>query len=60
MAIKEALANATVLSHPKPDTPTNIVTDATDIAVGAVVQQFINHCRCPIAYFSNKLQPAKT
>ena len=59
VAIKEALANATLLSHPKPDAPTSIVTDASDFAVGAVLQQYINHCWCPIAYFSKKLQPAE-
>ena len=51
VAIKAALANATLLSHPKPEAPTNIITDASDVAVGAVLQQYINHCWCPIAYF---------
>ena len=60
VAIKEALANATLLSHPKADAPTNIVTDASDVAVGAVLQQYNDHCWCPIAYFSKKLQPAET
>ena len=60
MTIKEALATATLLSHPKPDAPTSIITDASDVAVGAVLQQYINHCWCPIAYFSKKLQPAET
>jgi hypothetical protein len=30
------------------------------VAVGAVLQQYINHCWCPIAYFSKKIQPAQT
>ena len=60
VAAKEALAKATLLSHPKPDAPTNITTDASNVAVGAVLQQYINHCWCPIAYFSKKLQPAET
>lgn len=59
VTIKDALAKATLLSHPKPDAPTNIVTDASDVAVGAVLQQYINHCWCPIAYFSKKLQSAE-
>ena len=59
-AIKEALATATLLFHPKPDAPTNIVTDASDIAVGAVLQQQIGDQWCPIAYFSRKLKPAET
>ena len=59
-AMKEALAKATLLSHPKPEAPTNIVTDASDIAVGAVLQQQIENQWCPIAYFSRKLKPAET
>lgn len=59
VAIKEAFANATLLSHLKSDAP-NIVTDASDVAVGAVLLQYINHCWYPIAYFSKKLQPAQT
>ncbi|MDA8002237.1 MAG: reverse transcriptase domain-containing protein, partial [Alphaproteobacteria bacterium] len=57
---KEALANASLLTHPKPDAPTSIVTDASEVAVGAVLQQHINQVWCPIAYFSRKLQPAET
>ena len=60
VAVKEALANATLLAHPKPDALTNITTDASDVAVGVVLQQYINHCWCPITYFSKKLQPAET
>ena len=57
---KEALANASLLTHPKPDAPTSIVTDASEVAVGAVLQEHINQVWCPIAYFSRKLQPAET
>ena len=35
-AIKEALASATLLFHPKQDAPTSIMTDASSFAVGAV------------------------
>ena len=59
-AVKEALAKATLLSHPKPEAPTNIVTDTSDIAIGAVLQQQIENQWCPIAYFSRKLKPAET
>ena len=58
--IKEALAQATLLSHPKPSAPTSIVTDASDRAVGAVLQQFINGIWCPISFFSKKLKPSET
>ena len=54
-AAKEALAQATLLFHPTPDAPTVIMTDASDIAVGAVLQQFVNNQWQPISYFSRKL-----
>ena len=37
-AAKDALANATLLSHPVLNATTILMTDASDIAVGAVVQ----------------------
>ena len=52
---KSALAEATLLSHPKPGALTAIMSDASDIAVGAVLQQFIDNQWKPIAYFSHKL-----
>ena len=57
---KQALATATLLFHPKLDAPTCIMTDASDVAVGAVLQQFIIDQWCPIAFFSTKLKPAET
>ena len=56
---KKALAEATLLFHPKPDAPTAIMSDASDIAVGAVLQQFIDNQWKPIAYFSHKLTPTE-
>ena len=58
-AIKEALASATLLFHPKQDAPTSIMTDTSSFAVGAVLQQYIEHQWCPIAYFSKKLKPSE-
>ena len=57
--IKQALAQATLLFHPKQDAPTCIMTDASNIAVGAVLQQFIEKQWCPIAFFSTKLNAAE-
>ena len=37
---------------------TSIMTDASSFAVGAVLQQYIKHQWCPIAYFSKKLKPS--
>ena len=58
-AAKEALTKATLLNHPVPDAPTNIMTDASDTAVGAVLQQFINGQWTPLSYFSKKLTPTE-
>ena len=57
---KELLATATLLNHPAPDAPTCIMTDASDVAVGAVLQQFIDEIWKPISYFSHKLNPAES
>ena len=58
-ASKQALANASLLSYPKPDAPTSIMCDASDAAVGAVLQQDIGGQWCPIAYYSKQLQSAQ-
>ena len=58
--IKQLLANTSLLSHPMPNAPTNIMTDASDTAVGAVLQQYIDNQWCPISFFSKKLQPTET
>ena len=58
-AAKDALANAALLAHPKSDAPTSVMTDASDFAIGAVLQQYIDNHWCPISYFSRKLKPAE-
>uniref|UniRef100_A0A1X7VKM7 Reverse transcriptase n=1 Tax=Amphimedon queenslandica TaxID=400682 RepID=A0A1X7VKM7_AMPQE len=58
-SVKNALANATLLYHPTPDAPTSLITDASDIAVGAVLQQLVNGQWKPISYFSHKLSPTE-
>ncbi len=57
---KEALANASLLSYPTPDAPTCLMTDASDTAVGAVLQQQIHGTWHPISFFSRKMTPAET
>ena len=59
-ATKDALTNATLLSYPKSDVPTCLMTDASNTAVGAVLQQHINGTWHPISFFSKKLKPAET
>ena len=57
---KEALANASLLSYPKDNAPTCLMTDASDTAVGAVLQQYVNGTWRPISFFSRKMTPAET
>ena len=58
-AIKLALAQATLLVHPAPDAPYCLMTDASNTAVGSVLQQHINGIWHPISFFSKRLQPAE-
>ena len=59
-AIKEALASATLLVHPKPNALTSLTTDASDSAVGAVLQQYLEGQWQPISFFSKKLRRSET
>ncbi|CAH8493835.1 unnamed protein product [Dicrocoelium dendriticum] len=60
--IKHALSNATALSHLRTDVDATLIlkTDASQTAVGAVLQQVINGQPEPLSFFSRKLQPAQT
>ena len=58
-ASKQALASASLLSYTKPDAPTSIMCDASDTAVGAVLQQDIDGQWCLIVYFSKQLHSAQ-
>ncbi len=54
---KEELAKATILAHPKPNAEINVTTDASDIAVGAVLQQFVKGKGWQsLGFFSKKLR----
>ena len=57
--IKEALAKATLLVHPKRDAPTAFTVDASKTAVGGVLEQFINSDWRPIAFFSRRLRSSE-
>ena len=56
---KNNLAQATLLFYPTPDAFTSLMTDASDVAIGAVLQQFVNGQWKPISYFSRKLSPTE-
>ena len=57
---KQILANATLLVHPEPMAQINITCDASDVAVGGVLQQYLNGMWQPLSFFTKKLNPAKT
>ena len=52
---KETLAAAFFLSYPAPDVPTCLMTDASDTAIGDVLQQHIKVSWHPISFFSKKM-----
>ena len=54
---KLALAKAVLLVHPHSDAPSSITTDASDKAIGAVLQQYISNQWVPLAFFSQKFRP---
>lgn len=57
---KQALANATLLVFQKPDSHLSLMVDASDVAIGAVVQQKSVDGWQPLAFFSRKLSSAET
>jgi cleavage and polyadenylation specificity factor subunit 1 len=58
--VKVTLAQSTMLSHPQPDAALCLMTDASDVAVGAVLQQKVDNHWQPLGFFSKRLQPAET
>ena len=60
VAIKDALSAATLLSHPVRDAPLQLMIDASDVAVGAALQQSVDGVWQPIAFFSKRLRPVET
>ena len=56
---KQTLSEAVMLVHPQPHAPTCITTDASNLAVGAVLEQFIDGQWMPISFFSKKLNHAE-
>ena len=54
---KTALAEATMLTHSRRSAPTSLTVDASDKAVGAVLQQLVHGNWRPLAFFSKQLRP---
>lgn len=49
-----------MLMHPRSDAPTSLIVDASDKAVGAVLQQLVGDTWHPIAFFSKGLSTTET
>jgi hypothetical protein len=54
---KTALAAATLLSHPHANAPTALTVDASDTALGGVLEQQQDGLWRPLAFFSRQLRP---
>ncbi|KAG7307830.1 hypothetical protein JYU34_006426 [Plutella xylostella] len=52
---KASLSQAALLAHPDPSAELAIASDASDLAVGAVLQQKIDKTWQPLAFYSHKL-----
>ena len=57
---KSALADATLLHHPRPSAATSITVDASDTDMGGQLEQLHGKVWKPIAFFSRKLSPAES
>ena len=55
VAIKEALAAATLLHHPRPGAPLALTTDASKFATGAVLEQLGPQGWEPLSFYSKRL-----
>ncbi|GFO09192.1 transposon ty3-g Gag-Pol polyprotein [Plakobranchus ocellatus] len=55
-ASKQALAEATMLIHPCTDCPIALTCDASDVAIGDVLEQYAHGRWEPLAFFSGQLR----
>ncbi|BHF77541.1 hypothetical protein SprV_0602064800 [Sparganum proliferum] len=58
--VKALLADAAFLTHFHADAPISLMVDASNVAVGAVLQQSLPDSTVPLAFFSKKLSKAET
>lgn len=56
---KLALQKAATLSHPLPNVPLSLMTDASNTCIGAVLQQKVHDTWKPLGYFSKALSPTE-
>ena len=59
LKLKKDLANSTMLSFPDQDALTRLVTDASDTAIGAVLEQFSDESWKPVAFHSKLLRESE-
>lgn len=52
---KTGINRATIIAHPMPNSPLALVTDASNSALGAVLQQLVDKEWQPLGFFSKKL-----
>jgi hypothetical protein len=57
--VKNMLADAAVLVHPQTEAVTAVTVDASDIAVGGVLEQRIDSQWQPLAFYRKQLQPTQ-
>lgn len=57
--LQASLSRAVLLAHPVPYAQLAIVVDASQVAIGAALQQRVQEHWQPLKFFSQKLQPAQ-
>ena len=58
--VKQALCNAICLEFPNPNAQLSLTVDASNTAVGGVLQQLVDGSWKPLGFFSKALKPAET
>ena len=56
---KSAMCNATMLAHPTPSMLIAITCDASDIGLGATLEQYVSGSWQPLAFYSRQLRAAE-
>ena len=56
---KQALAEAAILCYPQPGAPLVLTTDASDIAIGAVLETLVSNVPQPLSFYSRTLYKAE-
>ena len=56
---KHAIAEAATLTHPQPNAPLTLTTDASSSAIGAVLETIIDGTPQPLSFYSRTLNKAE-